>query len=302
MPSDPTAARMLLGEAIDNSIEPTIYHHSVDFYDNFASKPELNLDVLRMLIALGIDDRSRGGALMTQIERGRLDNVRTLLEMGADPNSSAGWRWLLPLQVARLALHDHGEVALAITRELLAHGADPRMLETWRLQPTDAELLRAESPLFPAYKALLDAAAKKYPLVRIDFVDMEPSLRSGFPDFARFTLRNAGDQPVDLGLYKDEQGFVILSPGATLEERLPPGAEWHITKGVGACADLCRTPFMLAPKTEMLVRVPLNLLGFDEAPAPAQFRLKVGRGEGAVVSAPFSLHGDGHVVPEPSGR
>jgi hypothetical protein len=296
LPQDPESAKALLGEAIDHQLRPENYHHNVDFYDRFAEQALLNMDVLKMLIEFGIDDRSNGGALIEQIRAGRIDNVRTLLSMGADPNRASSWRWLLPLQQARISLREHGAVEIEIAKELLAHGANPNLIVTYELKPEGEELAGAVSPLQPAFDELLRAAGESLPKVTVDFEDQEPNLETARPDYFRFRVRNAGNTAVDLHLRKDSEGFVFLSEGALIEERLPPGTEWHATEAIEPCDEQCGKPIRLGARKAVLIRVPVNLLGFDEAPPPTLLRLKIDWPEGAIVSPPFALHTDGHVV------
>src|SRR5436190_16671029 len=102
--ADPRRASVLLGEALDK--QENMFLGRVELYSRFAKLPTLNLPVLRFLKSRNLDQDRGSFALSSQIWQGNVENVRQLLELGADPNEHRG-NQNEALSSAREALRKH---------------------------------------------------------------------------------------------------------------------------------------------------------------------------------------------------
>jgi hypothetical protein len=292
--ADPKRASALLGQALDKE-EPGYFAGLNQLYSRFAEQPTLNLEVLRFLRAQNLDLDSEGRALDRQIGRGSVENVRQLLELGANPNERHGSQHAA-LASAREALADHPAEALEIARVLLQYGADPNMLLSYE----DAEQPKASNADEQAFEKLMKDSmgpiAARTP-VRVDFYDFEPSWGADGVDYARFFVLNNTEKEWNLGIVRDVGGIEYSGPNVALEYVVWPGTRWRTyTWTTQDVKDPSRRSAHLDGWALSLLRVPVNLYELMDAPPGLRLRLRIRASDGSdFVSAPFALHDSRYV-------
>jgi hypothetical protein len=248
--------------------------------------------VLRFLKARQLDQDPAGFAIRSQIQRGNVDNVRQLLELGADPNERDG-NQNAALYSARRALKQHPAEAMEIARLLIAYGADPNTLLSYDFEP---EPSTAEEKAFAKLmEEEMDRIAAKTP-VRVDFYDFEPA-GGGEMAYARFFVLNNTKKEWNLGIVRDESGIEFSGPNVALEYVVWPGTRWR-TYAMGAEGekDPSRRSAHLDAWGLSLLRVPVNVYWLMDAPPSLRLRLRIRASDGTdFVSAPFALHDSRYV-------
>lgn len=298
--ADPVAADALLGEAIDEGSYN--YNHTPDLYRDFASQDALNLPAMRYLIARQLDGDENGYAMERQISRGNIDNVRTLLELGADPNERHGIQHAAFGEIAD-QLPQQGEKMLEMARLLIEYGADPTMWLDFSGAEREIPMPRAPvSPLKPQMIELFREAGRKLAAVNpldVDFYDYEPNTPpSRWPSFARFYVYNRSDKPVVLDMYRDGEGFDYAGSKTLIEYSLPPSTVWRKSEWVidqWAPLPGWKRP-VVAGNDFILLRVPVNLYMLLDGPPSMRLRVRIPSTDGIdYVSEPFSLHDSRYV-------
>lgn len=299
--SDPAKAKVLLGEAIDLELEAAYFTSSVDLYGKFASADHLDLAVLRFLKKYQLDADESGRAMGTQISKGNVANVRTLLDLGADPNERHGIQHAA-LYAAESSLRNQGEKALEITRLLLDYGADPTMMIDFSSLDKDRSgNPLPKSPLQPQLDAMLKDAAgriKRANPIDADFYDYEwngpPSNR---PSYARFYVYNRTDKPVTLDMFRDDEGFDFAGGKTVIECQIPPSVVWRPCgneEGLPTGSDWKR--ISLGGNQMTLLRVPISIHILLDGPPTLRLRMRIPSTDGIdYVSEPFSLHDSRYV-------
>jgi hypothetical protein len=243
---------------------------------------------MRFLKAHGLARDFNGYAIQSQIEDGRTDNVRQLLEMGVDPNERHGGQHAA-FGAAREALADHPAEALAIAKLLLEYGADPNMLVTYgeKKEPTTRESKE--------FDALLSRAAERVAAerpVRVDFADYEALPQLGGESYARFFVLNNTDKTWNLGFVRNPEGIEYSQANVRFEYVVWPGTKWRTYEWQDHSAAANRsTPVALEPWAMSLVRVPVSFYELMDAPSGLRLRLRIRASDGTdFVSPPFALH------------
>jgi hypothetical protein len=293
---DPATSTALLAEALDKDMEDAHYRYRPELYHAFASQAVLNEPAMQFLRRRHLDDDRTGYAMEAQIWNGRVDNVRRLLELGANPNEYHGGQHSALGESFQL-LRRNEDAALRIVDLLLAAGADPAMYFEYESASEKPPTARARA----AFDARLSAAnarlARSMP-VRIDFYDFETmGARSRQPAYARFHIRNRSGSDVVLDSWFEQGGVEIAGLGARIEFRVAPGRAWQAYSYEDRRAPAPKGERRLLPDGERtLLYVPIDLYPLAEAPPGLQLRLRIPSASGTdYISTPFSLH-DGRQV------
>jgi hypothetical protein len=286
-------------EAIDRTQE--VFPRRLGLYDYFASADHIDPAMLAFLKKHQLDEDTNGYALARQISHGNIDNVRMLLELGADPNERHGIQHAA-LDAVQLSLRDQGDKAIAIARLLLEYGADPTMLIHFDYQDKDAaDKVIPPSPLQPQLDDLFGEAARRIAAadpVDVDFVDFEWNLPpSSRPSYARFYVFNRTKKPLTLDMYRDDEGFDYSGEKTVFECVIPPGTVWDTCDSVVDFKPAANWKRISLGGREMsLLRVPINVYPLLDGPPTLRVRVRIPSTGGIdFVSEPFSLHDSRYV-------
>jgi hypothetical protein len=299
--SDAIASMALLAEAIDKEVTVRSYLTTLELYYEFARQPVLNEAAMRFLARHQLDQDDSGGAMESQIKSGRVDNVRRLLALGANPNELHG-RQQSALGAVLTLLPERPERALEIARVLLDAGADPAMLVDFEAEKRPEGAIVQPTPAREKLDAMLKDAnlhlSKSMP-IRIDYYDShgaEPGSKT--PGYARFDVVNRSGRDVVLDSWRDADGFDSAGARVSLEFRYAPGKVW---KRYGDADDEMPIPekgrrVLFPDGDRILLYVPFSPYYLLDAPPGLQLRLRVPSMDGEdFLSLPFTLH-DGRYV------